>query len=90
MSNEELVQAYVSGKISKRALVRGLIAAGLSVAGANTFADAMSARSGHAEPPPPPEPEQAPHPRQLRKRPVAPKPDPNWRNRASPLRRPGS
>jgi hypothetical protein len=87
--NEELVHAYISGKISKRALVRGLIAGGLSVTGANNCADAMAARSVEAAPPEPPGQQPAPHPRQLRKRRAKPKPDPTWRSRASPLRRPG-
>ena len=41
MSDEELVEAYVEGRITRRMFVRRLVAGGLSVAAAVTYADAL-------------------------------------------------
>ena len=38
MSEEELVQGYISGRVTRRVLLRGLVAAGLSVVAASAFA----------------------------------------------------
>lgn len=45
MSQEELVQAYVEGQISRRTLVRRLVAAGLSVGAATSYANLLAQRN---------------------------------------------
>ena len=43
MSKEELVGAYVQGRISRRMFVRGLVMAGVSVTAAVAYSDMLSA-----------------------------------------------
>ena len=45
MSKDELVSAYVEGRVSRRMFVRGLIAAGVSVTAALSYSDMLSATS---------------------------------------------
>jgi hypothetical protein len=45
MSQEELVEAYVAGTISRRAFVRRLVGTGVSVAAALTYAAALASES---------------------------------------------
>lgn len=49
MSREQLVSAYLEGQLDRRAFVRRLIAAGISVGAAMTYADRL-APDGHAAP----------------------------------------
>ena len=43
MSKDELVSAYLQGRVSRRMFVRGLIAAGVSVTAAVTYSQVLSA-----------------------------------------------
>jgi len=43
MSREELVGAYVDGHMGRRVFISGLVAFGVSAAGAVTYADSLSA-----------------------------------------------
>ncbi len=45
MSKEELVEAYMDGRISRRTFVRRLIAAGVSAAAAAAYAAALPAQA---------------------------------------------
>jgi hypothetical protein len=49
VSKDELVSAYVQGRISRRMFVRGLIAAGVSVTAAIAYSQSLSAKGA---PPP--------------------------------------
>lgn len=46
MSRNELTDAYVSGRISRRSFVRGMVALGASVTAAVALADDISAATG--------------------------------------------
>ncbi|MCU0311946.1 MAG: hypothetical protein MUE36_13495 [Acidimicrobiales bacterium] len=46
MSREQLVEAYVGGRMGRRVFIRGLVALGVSTAAALTYADALSASTG--------------------------------------------
>ena len=48
MSEEELVGAYVDGTIGRRAFIRRLVAGGLTLAAALTYADALGSPSAEA------------------------------------------
>jgi len=80
MSRSELTDAYVSGRISRRSFVRGMVALGASVPVAMALADKVSAapagvgrinRSSDVYPDPYPHPHPHPHPK-----PPAPAPAP--------------
>jgi len=43
MSREELVEAYVDGRVGRRVFMKSLVALGVSAAAAVTYADALSA-----------------------------------------------
>jgi hypothetical protein len=72
VSREEAVEAYTAGRISRRTFVRHLVAAGVSVAAALTYAEVLApGRSSGAAPrgvdvypeyPEPPEPPEPPAP----------------------------
>lgn len=71
MSRSELTDAYVSGRISRRSFVRGMVALGASVPVAMALADKVSAapsgaarisRSSDVYPDPYPHPHPHPHP----------------------------
>jgi len=74
MSREQLVDAYLRGAISRRRLIRGLVAAGVSLAAANAYSylvpERVAASPGSynlsdeaqppaSPPPPPPRPDRA-------------------------------
>ena len=42
MSDEELVQSYVEGKVGRRAFVRRLVAGGITLGAALAYADALT------------------------------------------------
>ncbi len=72
MSRSELTDAYVSGRISRRSFVRGMVALGASVPVAMALADKVSAapsgtarisRSSDVYPDPYPHPHPHPHPK---------------------------
>ena len=44
MSKEEAVQAYLQGRLTRRAFIRTLIGAGVSVTAAVTYADVLGAQ----------------------------------------------
>ena len=46
MSKEELVEGYAKGIISRRNFIRGMVAAGVTLASANTYAGALGATGG--------------------------------------------
>lgn len=48
MSREQLVDAYLGGRISRRSFVRGLVSLGVSVGAAMTYAEVMPARASAA------------------------------------------
>ncbi len=48
MSEHELIEAYVKGRITRRAFVRGLLAAGASLTAALTYADTLAYGFGEA------------------------------------------
>ena len=50
MSEEELVDAYSKGMISRRTFVRRLVAGGVSLVAAVTYADVLSPASAIASP----------------------------------------
>ena len=45
MSREEAVEAYAAGRISRRSFIRYLVAAGVSVGAAVTYADVLAPSS---------------------------------------------
>lgn len=58
MSEEQLVNAYAAGHISRRVFIRRLIQGGVSVTAALVYAESLASpagASGHQEPPPDPE-----------------------------------
>ncbi len=46
MSREELVVAYVDGRLSRRAFIRRLVALGVTAGAAVTYADALARLAG--------------------------------------------
>ena len=54
MSQEDLIDAYVSGEISRRTFVRRLAAAGVSLAAAGAYAQLLGTGDAHAARQPPP------------------------------------
>jgi hypothetical protein len=51
MSREELVGAYVNGRVSRRVFIRGLVGLGVTAAAAVTYADSLSATTPTAASP---------------------------------------
>jgi hypothetical protein len=50
MSDEELIEGYTRGRISRRTFVRRLVASGLSVAAAIAYGNALAARPAAGSP----------------------------------------
>ncbi len=45
MTREELVDAYVEGRVSRRGFIRGLVALGVTAGAAATYAGALASAS---------------------------------------------
>ncbi len=50
MSRSELVDAYVSGRMSRRVFIKRLVKTGVTVASAVTFAGVLTPSSAHEDP----------------------------------------